>query len=94
MSTDKNAFRNYLSPNVSSSRFFNPIFPFEVKKQIQLLKNNKSCGHDNISAYFLKVAADILAVPYTSLFNFSLKYGIFPDCLITAEIVPFLIPPN
>ena len=86
-STDKNAFRNYLSPSVSSSLFFSPTFPFKVKKHIQLLKNSKSCGHDNILAYILKVATDILAVPLTALFNFSLKYGIFPDCLKTANII-------
>ena len=90
ISTDKNAFRNYLSPSVSFSLFFNPTSPLEVKKQIQLLKNSKSCGHDNISAYFLKVAADFSAVPLTALFNFSLKHGILPDCLITAKIISIL----
>ena len=63
ISTDKNAFRNYLSLSVSSSLFFNPTSSIEVKKHIQLLKNSKSCGHDNILAYFLKVAANIFAVP-------------------------------
>ena len=76
--------KNYLSLSVSSSLFFYPNSPFEVKKQIQ----SKYCGHDNISAYFLKVAIDILTVPLTALFNFSLKYGIFPDCLKAVKIIP------
>ena len=88
ISTDKNAFRNYLSPSVLSFLFFNPTSPFEVKKQIQLLKNRKSCGRYNNSAYFIKVAADILAVPLTALFSFSLRNDIFPDCLKTVKIIP------
>ena len=63
ISTDKNAFRNHLSQSVSSSSFLNPNSPFKVMKQMQLLKNSKSCGHNNILAYFLKIAADILIVP-------------------------------
>ena len=94
ISTDKNFFRNYLSPSVLSSLFFNPASPFEVKKQTQLLKNSKSCGHDNISTTFFEVTADILAARLTGLFNFSLKYGIFPDCLKTAKIIPIFKQSN
>ena len=61
---------------------------FEVLQEINSLKNKKSCGYNNIPAYFFKVAARVLATPLSILFNYSFRYEIFPDCLKTAEVVP------
>ena len=57
-------------------------------QEINSLKNKKSCGYDNIQVYFFKVAAKVLATPLSILFNYSFRYGIFPDCLKTAKVVP------
>ena len=54
---------------------------------IHSFKNNKSSGHDNISAYFLIVAAEVIAIPLTTLFNSAFKLGIFP-CLKIARVIP------
>ena len=42
---------------------------------MQLLKNSKSCGQDNISAYFFEVAADVLAVDLSIIALFIFLYG-------------------
>jgi len=52
------------------------------------LKNNKSVGHDNIPAFFLKVARHVI-IPYLLFFiQFSFHNGIFPSNCIIAKVVP------
>ena len=68
--------------------FLCPTTYFEVLQEINSLKNKKSCGYDNIPVYFFKVAAKVLATSLSILFNYSFRYGIFPDCLKTAKVVP------
>ena len=74
---DDNSFSQYLTNSVSSSLFFQPTSPPEIMRLIHSLKNNKSSGHDNISAYFVIVAAEVIAIPLTTLFNSAFKLGIF-----------------
>ena len=82
------AFKTYLGKSLSSSLFLCPTTYFEVLQEINSLKNKKSCGYDNIPVYFFKVAAKVLATLLSILFNYSFRYGIFPDCLKTAKVVP------
>ena len=56
-----NAYKTYITSKNSSSLFFHPTSPFEVMQQIASLKNKKSCGYDNISAFFIVVGAQVLA---------------------------------
>ena len=83
-----NSFSQYLTNSVSSSLFFQPTSPPEIMRLIHSLKNNKSSGHDNISAYFLIVTAEVIAIPLTTLFNSAFKLGIFPSCLKIARVIP------
>ena len=87
-SHDDNAFKTYLGKSLFSSLFLCPTTYFEVLQEINSLKNKKSCGYDNIPVYSFKVAAKVLATPLSILFNYSFRYGIFPDCLKTAKVVP------
>ena len=54
------------------------------------LKNTKSNGKHNISAYFLKIAAKVIAVglPFAQLFNFTFLLGIFSALLRIAKLIP------
>lgn len=85
---DENAYKKYLPLSISSSLFLVPISPFEVMQQIHSLKNKKSCGCDNIATYFVILAANVLANPLSILLNYSFEFGIFPECLKTAKIIP------
>ena len=87
-SHDDNAFKTYLGKSLFSSLFLCPTTYFEVLQEINSLKNKKSCGYGNIPVYFFKVAAKVLAKPLSIFFNYSFRYGIFPDCLKTAKVVP------
>ena len=55
---------------------------------IHSLRLRKSSGHDNIDSYFIRIACDVLTPYLTYLFRLSFEFGIFPDCLKTAEIIP------
>ena len=78
----------YLTKRLHQSLFLTPTTSFEVFNLISGLKNTKSNGKDNISAYFLKVAAKVIAAPLAQLCNYTFLLGIFPALLKIAEIVP------
>ena len=60
----------------------------EKSNVILLLDTNKAVGHDDISAYFLKVASTIIA-PYLQCFlKFFFLNGIFPENCSLAKIIP------
>ena len=44
----------YLKNRIAQSIFLSPTDPNEIQKIVMSLKPKKSCGHDNISSYFLK----------------------------------------
>ena len=59
-------------------------------QEINFFKNKKSYGYNNIPVYFFKVAVKVLATSLSILFNYSFRYGIYPDYLKTAKVVPIL----
>ena len=83
-----NKVKSYLRKRVSSCLFLSPTTPTEIFHQINSLKNSKSCGLDEVSSYFLKVAANILAAPISYFFNTCFTQDIFPDCLKIAKVIP------
>ena len=65
------------------------VFLFSaVKKMIQDLASNNSCGVNNISTNFLKKISHVVASGLTQIVNQSLCTGIFPTKMKTAKIVP------
>ena len=87
-SSNSKVHLSYLNDRVSSSLFLYPTTPIEIYNLLLGLKNSKSCGYDNISTYFLKIASKVLASPLSYLFNLSFQFGIFPDSLKIAKIIP------
>ena len=84
----ENEHTKYLTKRLHQSLFLTPTTSFEVFNLISGLKNTKSTGKDNISAYFLKVAAKVIAAPLAQLFNYTFLLGIFPASLKIAKIIP------
>ena len=69
--------------------FFTPIQLTETLYVIHSLSKSHANGHDNISSFFfLKTAAKVLAFLLTVLFNSALLFGVFPDSLKIAKVVP------
>lgn len=59
-----------------------------VASQLKKLKFAYSYGPDNIPSSILINCADALAIPLTTLFNTSIKYGIMPEIWKKSFIVP------
>ena len=78
----------FLGKRVSNSMYLEPTSPQEVFEEINSLNLNKSSGLDGISAYFIKLASDIIAVPLSILCNLSFSEGVFPNCLKNAKVIP------
>ena len=77
----------FLGKRVSNSVYLEPTSPQEVFKEINSLNLNKSPGLDGISAYFIKLASDIIADPLSILCNLSFSEGIFPNCMKNAKVI-------
>ena len=78
---------NFLKKRLHQSLFLTPTTSLEVFNLISGLKNTKSTGKDNISAYFLKVAAKVIAAPLAQLFNYTFLLEIFPASLKIAKVI-------
>jgi len=67
-------------------------FPKISRKEINIiikeLNTGKATGIDNIPAYFVKIAADILDEPLTKIFNKSISENRFCEGAKTAVIPP------
>ena len=78
----------YEAKRLRQSLFLSPTTSFEVFNLISGLNNTKSDGRDIISAYFLRVAAKVIAVPLAQLFSYTFLLGIFPASSKIAKIIP------
>ena len=86
---NSSSFNEFLHDRVVDSIFLQPIVPTEVFILISnTLVNKKACGPDNISPYFIKVAAAIVSQPLSEFVNYSFALAIFSDILKLAKVVP------
>lgn len=67
---------------------FNVIQTEDVLRELQHLDPYKSAGLDNLDPFFLKMSANIIASPITSLFNLSLISSEIPKDWKAAAVIP------
>lgn len=60
----------------------------DIIEIIDILKNSKSCGYDNISIEVIKFSKLFIAGPLTHIFNLCIDNGIFPIQLKKSVIIP------
>ena len=65
-----------------------PTTYHEIISLISALKLNKAEGHDDIPPYFLEIAAEIIAITLAMILNLCMQFGIFPNKLKIAEVLP------
>ena len=61
-----------------------PISENFVRTSLQQLSTNKATGLDDLSSYFLKIAASSISPSLTAIFNLSISSGVFLDLWKTA----------
>ena len=89
--TDSTPDLNFEFKNDCLSDFPDDLPVFEVddtKRTFRCLKVNKAGGPDQISTNILKTCASQLAVPFTYIFNQSVKQHKIPPIWKTSEIIP------
>uniref|UniRef100_A0A8K9VAJ4 Reverse transcriptase domain-containing protein n=1 Tax=Oncorhynchus mykiss TaxID=8022 RepID=A0A8K9VAJ4_ONCMY len=67
---------------------FSQIHSADVLKELQNLDPYKSAGLDNLDPFFLKLSAEIVATPITSLFNLSFLSSEIPKDWKAAAVIP------
>ena len=85
---DDRSFSNYLSNRVSTSLYLNTPSVSEIINVINSLNVDKAVGHDNIPAFFVRIAATIIS-PYLQYYiDFFFKKGIFSESYTLAKVIP------
>ena len=81
---------DYVKKKVPTDSEFNITLVDEsfVLNQLQNLNVNKATGIDNISAKYLKMAAQAITKPLTKVLNLSIESNTFPDNLKKAKVTP------
>ena len=69
---------------------FTPFTVDVVHEALSKLDPRKPAGPDNVEPFFLKIAADFIAPPLTSLFNLSLSTNTIPKVWKSAYVLPLL----
>ena len=72
------SFSTYLPKRVSASIYLNIPNRTEIFNAIYSLKNNKAVGHDDILAFFLRIASSVVIRIFKFLLSFVLQKALFP----------------
>ena len=87
-SNDENSFLTYLKSPCPSSVYLYPTSPQEILTLRNNLNLRKASGYDDISPFILITAAHIIALPLSILLNHCMSFGVFPNQLKKAKVVP------
>ena len=74
-----------VTPNSFS---FNPVSVEKIGDMLKVHNSSKATGPDNISARFLKDAADLIAPFIAHIINLSLEQGTVPDDMKHSKVIP------
>ena len=69
---------------------FTPFTVDVVREALTKLDPTKPAGPDNVEPFFLKIAAEFIAPPLTTLFNLSLSTNTIPKLWKSAYVLPLL----
>nr|CAI5817711.1 unnamed protein product [Callosobruchus analis] len=72
----------------SNSMYVEPVDSHEIFDIVKCLKNKRSSGEDEVSSIIIKKCIKYIEIPLVYIINNSLKYGVYPDQLKTAIIIP------
>jgi hypothetical protein len=68
--------------------FFEPVTEHELLNEINNLNENKSAGHDEISAKMIKTIGEEIVKPLTHIYNSTFLTGKIPNFLKIALVTP------
>ena len=75
---DNITYESYLNGNYVESMFIEPVTEYELQIEINNLNENKSAGHNEVSAKMVKTISENIIKPLTYIYRFKLeKYQTF-----------------
>ena len=86
--TGSDNFKKYLTHPSQHSIYLSNITINEIIIEINNLEQNKSPGHDEFTAKFLKISHDIISPILCDIFNICMKKGEYPNLLKIAKVLP------
>ena len=84
---DKKHIGKYIKKNEKSA-FFKNISSNEIVEIVKDFKNNTSAGADGVDIRVVKGVINYVCDPLSAIFDKCLEFGIFPDKLKVARVVP------
>ena len=84
----ENSYYDYMAGNVNSSMFLEPTCENEIINTIKIFHSKSSSGYDGISMDIVKKIAQFISKPFSHICNNSFLYGIFPEKMKSAKVVP------
>jgi hypothetical protein len=85
---DNITYESYLNGNYVESMFIEPVTEYELQIEISNLSENKSAGHDDISANIIKIISGEVIKPLTYIYNLSFETGKIPNFLKKSLVTP------
>ena len=85
---DNITYESYLNGNYVDSMFIEPVTEYELQIEINNLNENKSAGHDEVSAKMIKKISENIIKPLTYIYNLSFQTGKIPNFLKLAIVSP------
>ena len=82
------SYYDYMQTDIKSSMFLAPTCEKEINNTIKAFQSKDSSGYDGISMTIVKKIASFIAKPFSHICNDSFLYGIFPDRMKYAKVVP------
>ncbi len=81
-------FTEYMAKSCDASIYLTPTNPTEICKIVSKMKNKNSTGFDGISNSLLKFIIHEIKNPLALIFNKSIEFGIFPEKMKLAKVIP------
>ena len=80
--------KDVLSGSFQESIFFNPTTTDEIITIAQSFASGKAAGYDSIPMSIIKESIQIISEPLAHIMNLSIAYGIVPDQMKIARVIP------
>ena len=81
-------FRVFLPEPEPNNLILNSLQPFQIVQGIIFLKSKKSLDINVYSAYLIQKVAIEISLPFTHIYNLSVKNGVFPQSLKISKCTP------
>ena len=83
------SFHDYMPKTNECNLFLSPVLQEDIITAVNNCKSKTSCDHNNIDMVIIKQVINyIIAKPLAHVCSTSLEYGVFPDNMKVAKVVP------